>query len=183
MSLSNNVLTTLLVFSIIVSIFGTWTVLSYMDSDLLTGKATDTATTTLTVTGIASCTATDNTISFGTMERSTSNDSVIVGDYITVENDGNSQINISVYATGELWDDVTYQAPSSYWQIKCNNSESGTCNTTYANIPAVDGNLVSIDLDSADSTDLLTVAVNVTVPSDEVSGSKSGTLTFSCIAD
>ena len=148
----------------------------------MTGKATDTATTTLTVTGVASCTATDNAIAFGTMERGTSNDSTVTGDYITVENDGNSQINISVYATAELWDGATYQAPSSYWQIKCNNSESGTCNSTYGNIPAVDGNLLVIDLDSADPTDLLTVGVNVTIPSDEASGAKSGTLTFSCIA-
>ncbi|MBT7474979.1 hypothetical protein HN706_03505 [Candidatus Woesearchaeota archaeon] len=116
------------------------------------------------------------------MVRSTSNNSETLSDFITIENDGNSLINITVYATGELWDDVTYQAPSMYWAIHCNNAESGTCNTTYGNVPGVDGNLISINLDSTDSTDLLTVGVNVTVPSDEVSGAKSGTLTFNCIA-
>ena len=175
-------LITLLVFSIIISVFGTWIILSYIDSDLLTGKATDTATTTLTVTGVASCTATDNAIAFGTMVRGTGNTSEILSDFITVENDGNSQINISVYASGELWDGASYQAPSAYWQIHCNTSESGTCNSTYGNVPNSDGNLIALDLDSGDANDLLTVGVNVTVPSDEISGAKSGTLTFSCIA-
>lgn len=182
MKFSNNTLVVLLFFVIIVSIFGTWVSLSYIDSlDLLTGHAIDTGTTNLTVTGVTSCSATDDDISFGSMIRDISNDSATTGDYITIENDGNTAINITAYATAELWDDVSYQTASSYWQIRCNNSESGTCNTTYGNVPGADGNLIAYLLASDDGTDLLTVGVNVTVPSDEVSGVKSGTLTFNCV--
>jgi hypothetical protein len=183
MKFSNNTLVVLLSFAIMVSVFGTWMSLSYIDSyDFLTGRATDTGTTSLTVSGVTSCSATDNNISFGTMVRSTSNDSADAGDYITIENDGNTQINITAYATAELWDDASYQATSLYWQVRCGTAESGTCNTTYGNVPDADGNLIAYLVNPDDATDSFTVGVNVTVPSDEVSGAKSGTLTFNCIA-
>jgi hypothetical protein len=182
MKFSNNTLVVLLSFAILISVFGTWTSLSYMDSlDLLTGRATDTGTTSLTVTGVTSCTATDNTIAFGTMVRDISNDSSTTGDYITIENNGNTQINITAYSTAELWDDATYQTPSAYWQVNCNAVESGTCNSTYGDVPGSDGNLIAYLLNPDDATDVLTVGVNVTVPSDELSGAKSGTLTFNCV--
>ncbi len=182
MKFSNNTLVVLLSLAIMVSVFGTWVSLSYIDSlDLLTGRATDTGTTSLTVSGVTSCTASDNTIAFGTMERGTSNDSVTVNDYITIENNGNTQINVTAYATAELWDDATYQTTSDYWQVRCNTSESGTCNTTYGNVPGADGNLIAYLVNPDDSTDAITVGVNVTVPSDELSGAKSGTLTFNCV--
>ena len=183
MKFSNNTLVVLLSFAIMVSVFGTWTSLSYIDSlDLLTGRATDTGTTSLTVSGVTSCTASDSTIAFGAMERSTSNTSDDNADTITIENDGNIQLNITAYATAELWDDATYQTTSDYWQIKCNNSLSGTCNATYGNLPGADGHLLVYTMDPDDATDDLVIGVNVTVPADEVSGAKSGTITFNCVS-
>ena len=88
----------------------------------------------------------------------------------------------TTYATAELWDDASYQATSLYWQVRCGTAESGTCNTTYGNVPDADGNLIAYLVNPDDATDSFTVGVNVTVPSDEVSGAKSGTLTFNCIA-
>ncbi len=183
MKLSNNVLSILLGFAILFSIAGTWMSISYIDSlNLLTGKATDTAsgTTQLTVASATSCSAVDNAINFGTMARSTSNTSEIANDFITIQNDGNLDANVTVYATEELWDSAGYQTPSDYWMIHCNASESGTCNTTYLQVPNTDGNMLVTNLDSLDTIDLLTVGVNVTVPADEPAGAKSGTLLFTC---
>ncbi|MCD4759936.1 hypothetical protein K8R33_03540, partial [archaeon] len=117
MKVSNNSLIVLLVLAMIISIGGTWISVSYIgELNQLTGFATDTTegTTTLTVSSVTSCTAIDTTIAFGDLARTISNDSQIAEDYITIQNDGNNYVNISAHATGELWDDVAYQAASFY---------------------------------------------------------------------
>jgi hypothetical protein len=169
--------------AVVISVGGLWISFSYLDGmNQLTGRATDTTTGTtgLTVSGEVSCSSPDNSISFGTMARSTSNDSQDAGDYITIQNDGNVPANITVYGSVELWEDPTYQTASAYWQIACNNTESGTCNTTYGNVPGADGNIILTGLNGTDAVDLLTVKVNVTVGAAETTGAKSGTLTFTC---
>jgi hypothetical protein len=183
MKVSNNSLAVLLAVAIVASVSATWFSVSFMDT--ITGAATsDTGTTTLTVDAETSCLTIDGTVALGNLGKNISNSSEVVGDYIEVENNGNVNIDILGYASAELWDDVSYQAPSSYWQIKCNRSQSGTCNESYLNLNESQGTgyIFISGLVFADSTDNVTVGVNVTVPPDESTGAKSGTITFFCSA-
>jgi len=190
MRVSNNSLTILLVLAIMISIIGTWLSVSYIDTlNQFTGRATsDVGNTTLTVTGETSCTtASDRLVAFGSLARSATNQSESAGnDFITLENDGNTNINVTVNVTDsttELWDDGAFAAPSAYWRIRCNNAQSGTCDDTYANVPgpAPSGVLLVYGLEPSDSTDELDVAINVTVPAAEASGTKNGQVTFYCV--
>jgi hypothetical protein len=182
--ISNNTLAVLLSFALIISVFGTFASVYYIDSlNLLTGRATnDWGNVTLSVTGAVSCQTSDKAIAFGAMTRGSTNDSYGIGDYFTLNNNGNTLINVTVNATENLWDTAAYNPPSSYWQIKCNNTQTGSCATTsYANVPAlITAVEVVTNLQSADGSDNVTIAVNVTVPNDEPTGSKSGQVTFWC---
>ena len=184
MKVSNNTLAVLLLFALVISVFGTLASVYYIDSlNLLTGRATnDWGNVTLSVTGAVSCQTSDNAIAFGSIARGTSNDSYNASDYFTVNNNGNTLINVTVNATENLWDTATYNPPSAYWQIKCNNTDTGSCATaSYANVPAVTNAVELVtNLQSAAGSDNVTVAVNVTVPNDEPTGSKSGQVTFWC---
>ncbi len=116
------------------------------------------------------------------MARGANNDSETVSDYITVENNGNVLLNISAYETEDLWDVVANQAPNANWRIRCNTAEAGTCNTSYTNIPTSDGHILVKGLTPSDAADVLTVGVNITVPNDETSGAKTGTIRFVCLS-
>jgi len=187
LKISNNNLSVLLVMVIVVSLFGTFASITYLSSNGITGFATSnvTGTTSVTVSSETSCTAVDNTIAFGTLARGAVNDSETLSDYITIENNGNSVINVSAYATEDLWDVVSNQAPNANWRIHCNTVQDGgstTCTADYTNIPTSDGVVLSELLVPADATDLLTVGVNITVPNDETAGAKTGTIKFVCLS-
>lgn len=187
LKISNNTLSVFLVLAIVLSVFGTFVSITYLNSsEYFTGHATSnvTGTTSITVAGETSCTASDSTIAFGTLDRTAVNDSETISDYITIENNGNSVMNISAYMTEDLWDVAGNQAPNSNWRIHCNAAQDGgstTCNSTYTNILTSDGSILTTLLVPADATDLLTVGVNITVPSDETAGAKTGTIKFVCL--
>lgn len=180
--ISNNNLVVLLGVAIFISIIGTWATLSLIDQ--ITGAATSTGTASLTITSVTSCTTSgDNSIAFGTLARGTSNNSDNKSDWISLENDGNVDINVSAYASAELWADSSYVAPTAYWQIECNSSQGASCQTGYVNLAAsASRTSLETNLTPNDDADLMYVGVNVTVPSDETAGAKSGTMTFECIA-
>ena len=178
--ISNNSLVVLLGLAIVVSIAGTWATLTIVDQ--ITGAATATGTTTVNVKSVVSCSATDNTIVFGQMQRSGSNNSGNKSDYHVVSNAGNVDINVSAYASVNLW--ATQAAASSYWRIGCNNTNtSGSTCSDWANLAASSARtLLTDNLSVADATDDMMVKVEVTVPTDETTGNKSGTITYECIA-
>jgi len=189
LKVSNNILSVLLGMVILLSLFGTFTSVSYLSSNTITGHATSnvTGTTSVTVESQTSCTAGDSTIAFGTLARGITNTSedLDTPDYITIENNGNAVINVSAFASEELWDVVGNQAPNANWAIHCNAAQDGgstSCETVYENLPTSDGVILSQLLVPADATDLLTVGVNITVPSDETAGAKTGTITFVCLS-
>ena len=191
-NLSNNSLAVLLIFAIVISVVGTWISVSYIeDLNQLTGLATsDIGNTTLTVTSETSCTTdNDDVIAFGNLGRNETNQSEdAANDFIILENNGNTALNVSVNVTSSnlvLWDDSVYGTiGSTYWRIRCVNTQSGSCiNSTYVNLPSdASTTLLVADLDPSDSSDNLSIAINVTVPDDESSGAKMGQVTFYCIA-
>ena len=148
----------------------------------LTGAATDTGTVTTNVTDSVSCTASDSTIAFGNLASSGTNNSDITGDHHVVENNGNVNLTIQAYASAELWDN--YAAPTANWQVNCNATQTGVCNSTYANLPENGGSYWDIldGLEPGDATDEGTFSIKITAPADEPNGEKSGTVTYYCIS-
>lgn len=178
--ISNNLLSILLSFAILTSIVGILASMNILSP--LTGAAVDTGTVTTNVTDSLSCSATDSTIAFNNLGGGGYNSSDLTADHHTIENNGNVNLSVQSYATAELWD--SYSAPTKYWGINCNTTQSGTCNNTYGLLPNDGGtywNLVS-GLEPLDSIDALTVSVNITAPTDEANGEKSGTITYYCIS-
>ena len=164
---------------------------SYLDyMNQLTGFATsDTGNTTLTVSTEASCTTeNDDLVAFGSLARDQTNQSEGANnDYILIENDGNVPINVTVNATDAttyLWDVATYNPPNINWRISCHAAQTGSCLTNDDNYTNIPGPLVVqmvYNLSSPDTTDNATIGINVTVPSDEPSGAKTGQVTFYCV--
>ena len=180
MKISNNNLTILLLLAIVASISGTWVSLTFMDS--ITGAATTTGTTSLTVNATIACSATDSTANLGILERGKNNNSEKKNDFLVIENTGNVPQNISGYSTESLFDSDA--APTRNWSMHCNATQSGTCRTVYRKINATQGTAETLVLNlvSAAATDELTAGVNATVPAQESSGAKSGTITFYCVS-
>ena len=88
-------------------------------------------------------------------------------------------MNFTHHATVELWD--TQSAPSTYWRIQCNGSQSGNCNTTWDNVKdSGSPGLLATALGYASASDEINVSINVTVPNNEGEGAKNGQITFTC---
>nr|MBA4404668.1 hypothetical protein [Nanoarchaeum sp.] len=188
MKVSNNTLAVLLLFALVISVFGTLASVYYIDSlNLLTGRATDDiGNITLTVGATLSCTTDlDDISAFGSLQRSQKNSSENLSNFINLSNDGNQLINATVNATEQLWDTAAYNTPTSYWQIHCNSSTSaGACNATYANVQ--NGTLVHkvvYGLQPAAGSDQAVIGFIAEVPADEPTGTKNGQVTFWCSAN
>jgi hypothetical protein len=103
---------------------------------------------------------------------------------LTIENAGNSfvDVNLSIYQDNWLWD--TQQGPSSYFRYKIDNftAEAGAFNwsgsqTSWSNVPQ--SNTTVIDFfNYTDATDVAEIDILVTVPPDEGPGNKTSSLVF-----
>ncbi|MBU1245571.1 MAG: hypothetical protein ABIJ20_02615 [Nanoarchaeota archaeon] len=184
--ISNNLLSVLLSFAILTSVVGILASMNILSP--LTGAATSAnATVNISVTSIASCTMADTHINFTALARGATNWSEatnssgygMVNDWHTLENDGNTNLTITVWGSEALWDSTNNDAN---WMARCNNTQSGTCTTTYANVPNTVGSAITVltGLEPLDASDLASFGLNVTAPNDELTGSKSGTLTYIC---
>ena len=168
MKISNNSIIVLLFVAIVASISGTFFAMSFLN-EVITGAATTTGNVTLTIPSAADCSATDALIAFGTLAQGASNQSEPSLDFIVINNTGNVNLKITAAATVELFS--TQSAPSDFWQIHCNNSLSGTCNTTYHQVHNT-GSVIVTSLDYSDVIDNVTIGINVTVPAPEPAGEK-----------
>lgn len=125
----------------------------------------------------------NNTVNFNTLTIGTSNDTTTNNPApFVIQNDGNVNVNVSIYALASdpLWDAATLN--TSYFQFKVDNftSENNSfkwgllqwTNVSSSAILAV-GNLSYID-----SNDSAEVDIKITVPYGELIGDKSSTLTF-----
>ena len=101
---------------------------------------------------------------------------------IIIENLGNTLINISIYASTELW--INAPVPTSFYQFKVDNYsiETGSFNATesivdFTNIPASALKAIA-DMDYNLTNNTVEVDINVTVPAAEPPGTKNSTLIF-----
>ena len=179
MNITNNTLAFGLFLALFLIIGGTWVSLNFIDD--LTGAATSGyGSTNVTVTSVVSCSIDDNLISFGEMARGINNDSERISDYFVISNDGNVNLTVVSNASVNLWS--SSPAPTSNWRIRCSSTDDGnaTCSGTYENIPASGSLQLISGLTPVDGIDSLSIGVNITVPNDEPSGYKNGTILFTC---
>ncbi len=133
-----------------------------------------------TVNSYVSVSLINNTVDFGSMIRSTTDNTTDDSPYpFVVENDGNSLINISINAT-PLFDSV---AMGSNYQFRIDNhTEAGSFNwttsiTTWTNM--LTSQVVAIDaLKYDDASDTAQCEILVDVPSDEIAGGKASNVLF-----
>jgi len=134
-----------------------------------------------TVNSYVSVSLINNTADFGSMVRSTTDNTTDDSPYpFVVENDGNSLINISVNATS-LFDSVAMGSSNYQFRID-NHSEAGSFNwttsiTSWTNL--LTSQVVAIDaLKYDDASDTAQCEILIDVPSDEISGGKSSSILF-----
>ncbi|MBI1969081.1 hypothetical protein HYS48_00165 [Candidatus Woesearchaeota archaeon] len=181
---SNNTLAVLLVLSIFVSLTGTWYGFNRLPGlAKITGAPT--ATTQLSVTNTTALSLPTSSIDFGSIGVGAQDDtSDGTPAPFNVQNDGNVPINITINAS--LFFGSTRGANASSYQFKCRANEGPNCPTgsptSYTNMPTANDtgkNLTTVfDLPSPDTNDSRFVDIAVSVPSDELGGSKSSTVTF-----
>lgn len=187
---SNNLLASLLVLAIIVSVAGVYSIMSAVSLIQvpaspftgITGAAV--GYTNVTVGQVAAISLTVNTVDFGTMNVNENNDTVDDSPWpFEVQNDGNVNVNVTLNAT-KLWDQDTYNVTGPNYQFKCGNSSeldcpAGSLESAFTNMP-VDSAAVQViaGMEFATSKDMLQVEINVTVPPAEPTGIKSSVVTF-----
>jgi len=179
---NNNVLATLVLVAIVVSVAGIVSTANLLSSGLsVTGAAT--GTTNVTVGTSVAISLIINEVDFGTMSPGENNDTTDDSPLpFLVRNDGNVNVNVSLYANDGLWTQTGYDNDTAYFQVKCGNNES-TCDTSvtsWQNVPGAIANNITVlaNLPYAAASDEQQVEVNVTVPPEEQAGVKSSTLTF-----
>jgi len=130
----------------------------------------------------------NSTIGFGTMDIGDNNDTTDNSpEPFTIQNDGNCwvDVNISLEGTG-IWESVF--SPTGYFTYKIDNYTAGTdteynaFNDTYSVIgytPVPQSNTSAIaNLSYDNSSDIVEVDINITVPPNEPAGAKSAYLWF-----
>ncbi len=172
----------------------------------LTGKATDTGTASVEITGAAGITLTDETIDFGagyvwanaSLAILDSSDSSVVNgswtgvtDAMTITNSGTRPINVTVVmdsADAEAFLCGTGDCPNTATakvEVKAADNESNSClsdlQDTYATLADASGKntvILCSNLAYADSNDAIDMSMRLTIPYDAASGAKQETLTF-----
>jgi len=187
---SNNILASLLVLAIVVSVGGIYSILSTVSMlqvpaspfSGITGAAT--GFTNVTVGQVAAISLTVNTVDFGTMNVGDNNDTVDNSPIpFRVQNDGNVNVNVTINATA-LWTQDTYNVTGPNYQFKCGNSTEWDCpegspEAAFVNMPVSSAAILAVaNLPFPSARDLMDVEINVTVPPAETAGVKSSVVTF-----
>ncbi|HLC73855.1 MAG TPA: LamG domain-containing protein [Candidatus Nanoarchaeia archaeon] len=159
-----------------------WKVISL---DGVNGTGNSTETRTFLIESIVQLTLPTSKVNFGTMindqSDNTTDDSPAP---LTVENDGNTIINVSLTQdVGNLW--LTSPSPTAYFMFKISNKTgeegafnwSGSHTNTFSNVPIA--NNISIHLlNWTNATDIAEVDLNVTVPTNEGGGNRTASVLF-----
>jgi len=125
-------------------------------------------------------TSINNISNFGSMNLGESNNTADNSPSpISMYNDGNCYLNISINAT-PIWNSSAF--PSAYYQFKIDYLESNSFNwaksiTSWTNMPNTGAVAIS-ELNYSDSSDSYESDILLTVPGDESSGTKSSVITF-----
>lgn len=195
--ISSKTLTLLVALAVVVSIMGTLVTLKrFADFDDITGRlaTTDLGTVSVEVASAAYINVTDNLINFQNMTVGTSNESEFLAsgaDFIVVRNDGSITINITAYLSSNesLFSStdnvgcpgsdtgVSGTSDKRCVFVRCYNATTaGSCNSNYKQI---NESITSPHLNLTTGLAIggtANISVNLTVPSNEGAGLKSGTL-------
>ncbi|HLC58562.1 MAG TPA: hypothetical protein VJI68_01760, partial [Candidatus Nanoarchaeia archaeon] len=153
--------------------------------DGVNGAGNSSETRTFLIESLVQLTLPTNKVNFGTMindqSDNTTDDSPLP---LTVENDGNTIINVSLTQdVGNLW--LTSPSPTAYFMFKISNKTgeegafnwSGSHTNTFSNVPIA--NNISIHLlNWTNATDIVEVDLNVTVPTNEGGGNRTASILF-----
>jgi len=182
----NNVLIVLIIFSILISLGGTWLTLGRL-SPIIGYGAGASGTTTVSVGESIDITLYNSTVAFGSMDIGDYNDTTDNSPtYFNISNDGSVYINVTASAT-DLWG--TQSNPSTYFNISCRNETWWSCDDAHSNDSSSSnpiGTVASIvigGLPFNDTNDSVRVDIYVLVPVGEASGAKSSTVTFTASKD
>ena len=97
---------------------------------------------------------------------------------VTVQNDGNIYVNLTLYSNQSLWSTSYAPLNTSYFMFKADNSTelnsfNGTgSQTTWGNVSSYQKNLIK-QLNYSDATDMAEIDTFIEVPSDEPIGTKT----------
>ncbi|MFH1424085.1 MAG: hypothetical protein ABIG20_00205 [archaeon] len=152
----------------------------------ISGFATATAQLVVNSTSAISVDPATTPMDFGTMDVNTQNDTTNNDpNPFIVSNDGNSFVNITIYATN-IWSQSGYNNPTANYKFNSTENESNsvinpaTDLTAWSNIPNTSNNSVTVvtNLEYNQTNDSIKVHLNLTVPPEEPPGSKTSTITF-----
>ncbi|MBS3164821.1 fibronectin type III domain-containing protein, partial [Candidatus Woesearchaeota archaeon] len=141
------------------------------------------ATYNFTVVSSIDISLTTSVVNFGFLPVGTRNDtSDNDPSPFVLENAGNTELNISVNASAELWLSSLAPLNSSYFQTKANLSEIGSINTaksqmTYINLSS-EFKYIAAWFNWTARNDTITIDINITAPSDESAGTRSTNITI-----
>jgi hypothetical protein len=138
-----------------------------------------------TVSSLVSITLVNGTVAFGTLDNGVINDTENDDPTpILIENNGNVFTNITIYSSDWLWDSATAGINTSYWEYKADNYTGGRdafnwtgSNTTFINMTDKEEQVIR-GLNWSDINDTVEIEINITVPDDELAGTKSGEMTI-----
>jgi hypothetical protein len=127
----------------------------------------------------------NDTTNFGTMLPNDKNDTTDDSpNPLLLENDGNCYVNVNLSSFGLLWESLPGQGPSNYYLYKVDRFNEwdsfnyGQSQTSWAQAPITNFTSVVSQLNYAAGNNRSEIDINVTVPGDEPSGSKSSLLSF-----
>jgi len=127
----------------------------------------------------------NDTTNFGTMLPNDKNDTTDDSpNPLLLENDGNCYVNVNLSSSGLLWESLPGQGPSNYYLYKVDRFNEwdsfnyGQSQTSWAQAPITNFTSVVSQLNYAAGNNRSEIDINVTVPGDEPSGSKSSLLSF-----
>ncbi|MCX6711872.1 MAG: hypothetical protein NT139_02455, partial [Candidatus Woesearchaeota archaeon] len=123
----------------------------------------------------------NKTVNFNTLQIGVSNDTTVdKPEPFVIQNDGNVNVNVSVYALDSLWNSAALD--TLYFQFKVNNFTSENNSFTWGLLEwtnVSNSAVLSIgNLSYIDNNDSARVDIKVIPPYGELPGDKSSTLTF-----
>lgn len=203
MEISNKTLALLLVAAVVVSLGGTILSLNRLSrlSVPSTGFVTSSGTTSVDVTtqssirfaissvdfgtgsvnttgGFQNCTLTINSSSTIVKNGCTGFNSTNIGDTFILENDGNTNLNVTLNSTKAASAFIGGTAP--LYKYAVSNNETSSCTGTitgagWTDVATTDPNICT-NLTYNDNADTLRIGINITIPYDAV-GTKTATFT------
>ncbi len=181
MEKSEAIIAVLLVIAIVASIAS----MVIMNNKIaLTGKATGTGQVNATINSRVTFILTHTPVDFGAVDQGTTHATDKAGSTgpypFHIENNGTENLNITVNAGSALFKSST----NGYFKYSSEDEESGSGAayvSSTAFTPTTEQPLVS-NLTALDSADTMWTQIQIQVPSDELAGTKTSSLTFTASA-